>query len=156
MTNAKAISPYIKSNRIAAAGVKGDGISVTGGATYAATVALAGVYRHFFINCGITDGSEMALPHTISAPIAGIHIHPPDILAAKHCLIVAARIGNTIRDAILVTIAYRADVRGFERPDGMKQAFFFQSLSRVGGFGRCDHLKVERAVNCSRQLRVCG
>ncbi len=48
----------------------------------------------------------MALPHAIPAPVAGVEIHLAYILAPKHDLVVAARIGDTIRDAILITFAY--------------------------------------------------
>lgn len=48
----------------------------------------------------------MALPHAIPAPVAGVEIHLAYILAPKHALVVPARIGDTIRDAILITIAH--------------------------------------------------
>jgi hypothetical protein len=103
--------------------MEGDGAGVAGLATYAATIALAGVYLYFFINCGITDGTEMTLPHAISAAIAGIQIHPCDILTPEHYLVVIVGIRYTISDAIMVTIAHRADIGCFERPDGVKQSF---------------------------------
>jgi hypothetical protein len=96
----------------------------------------------------------MALPHATPTAIASVEIHPSDIFASKHCLIVAARIGNTISDAILITITYRTDIWGFERPDGVKQTFFVQNPYRFDGLGRCDYLEVERAIDFSRQLWV--
>jgi hypothetical protein len=70
--------------------MESDGAIVAGCAAYPTTETLANVYLHFLIRHGITDCPEMALPHAIPAPIAGVEIHPPDILAPKHYLVVAA------------------------------------------------------------------
>lgn len=98
----------------------------------------------------------MAMTHAIPATVASIEIHLADILAPKHDLEVASRIGDTIRDAILITIAYRTNIRGFERPEGVKQAFLIQGANRFDGLGRCDDFNAVRVVNFGSQLWICG
>ena len=151
----KHISPYFCSHRVCASGMECNGVILADCPAYPTTETLANVYLHFLIRYGITDCPKMALPHAIPAPIAGVEIHPPDILASKHYLVITAWIGNTVRDAILVTIAYRTNIRGFERPDGMEQTFFIQGSDRLNCLGRCDNLEAERVVNFSSQLWIC-